>query len=118
MNHCGGAPGPLAFTEPGVEDKWRAGIAELGSNCPNVFAKVGGLQMVPNGFLGQPVDGRWERTEPVGSIELADLTKHVYKHVIECFGPERSMWESNFPVVRYSKGAHCQASGYCHSANN
>ena len=59
--------------------------------------------MVPNGYLGQSVDGRWKRTEPVGSIKLAELTKSVYKHVIESFGPERSMWESNFPVVCYSK---------------
>jgi hypothetical protein len=27
-----------------------------------VYAKVGGLQMIPNGFLGQSVDGRWERS--------------------------------------------------------
>jgi hypothetical protein len=61
--------------------------------------------MVPNGFLGQTIDGRWERSEPIGSTELAELTKNIYKHVIESFGPERSMWESNFPVVRFLSSA-------------
>eukprot|EP01045_Picozoa_sp_COSAG04_P052577 COSAG04_NODE_22483_length_354_cov_0.639216_1_plen_75_part_10 len=39
-----------------------------------------------------------ERAKPIGSVELAKLTAPIYTHVIECFGPERCMWESNFPV--------------------
>ena len=93
LNHCGGTPGPEAFAVPGVEEKWRAGISAVGA-CPNVCAKVGGCQMTFNGLGISSA----EREKPVGSEELVRLTKGIYTHVIKSFGPERCMWESNFPV--------------------
>jgi len=45
LNHCGGTPGPADFAKEGVEEKWRAGIAAV-AQCSNVYAKVGGIQMV------------------------------------------------------------------------
>jgi len=82
LNHCGGTPGPANFSTPGVEAKWRAGIAAVGERCPNVYAKVGGIQMTANGF-GLSSD---ERSVPIGSAELAELTTAIYAHVIQCFG--------------------------------
>ena len=59
---------------------------------PNVVVKVGGLVM--------PVCGaNWRgRAMPVTSGELAQATAPYYLHCIEQFGPERCMFESNFPV--------------------
>jgi predicted TIM-barrel fold metal-dependent hydrolase len=59
---------------------------------PNVVVKVGGLVMPICGF-------DWhERTMPTTSRELAQATAPYYLHCIEQFGPDRCMFESNFPV--------------------
>ena len=49
--------------------------------------------------------GAWEpafhmhqRRTPIGSEELCELLYPYYRHVIEAFGPDRCMFESNFPV--------------------
>ena len=66
------------------------------ATCPNVVAKLGGLNMPLNGF-------GWEkRDRPPGSEELAEATKHYYLHTIDRFGPNRCMFESNFPVDKAS----------------
>ncbi|MBW2279869.1 MAG: amidohydrolase family protein, partial [Deltaproteobacteria bacterium] len=39
---------------------------------------------------------------PPGSVELAEALSPWYLHVIERFGPDRCMFESNFPVDRAS----------------
>ena len=51
-----------------------------------------------------------ERAKPIGSVELAKLTAPIYTHVIECFGPERCMWESNFPVRIRPRAQCCHVS--------
>src|SRR5206468_3996122 len=66
-------------------------ISEL-ATCPNVVAKLGGINMEINGF------GWHERSRPPGSHELADATRHYYDFTIEKFGVDRCMFESNFPV--------------------
>ncbi|MEM9621501.1 MAG: amidohydrolase family protein, partial [Pseudomonadota bacterium] len=38
------------------------------------------------------------RSTPMGSEELAELLFPYYQYVIEAFGPDRCMFESNFPV--------------------
>merc|ERR1711870_206366 len=81
---------------PAVEAGWRVGLAELAQSCPNVVCKVGGIQMVINGF------GLEKRTVPIGSAELAELVYPWYSHAIDCFGTERCMFESNFPVDKDS----------------
>lgn len=65
--------------------------------------KVGGLQMSVNGYPigreGRPgIEGR---DAPVTSEELAEMTFGIYSHVIEAFGPDRCMFESNFPVDKW-----------------
>lgn len=74
---------------------WRSEMADL-SACANVHAKLGGLSMPDNGW-------EWDtRAAPPGSDELVDAQGHWYHHMIDCFGPERCMFESNFPVDRVS----------------
>ncbi len=75
--------------------QWKLDIAEI-AKCPNVVAKLGGLAMPDNGF------GWHERATPPTSDEFAEGQKHYYLHAIECFGPERCMFESNFPVDKWS----------------
>jgi predicted TIM-barrel fold metal-dependent hydrolase len=49
-----------------------------------------------NGF------GFHRRERPPASAELAQVTRDWYLHAIDCFGPERCMFESNFPVDKAS----------------
>ena len=64
--------------------------------CPNVYAKLGGLNMEVNGF------GWHERDTPPTSDELLTATRHYFDYQIEKFGVERCMFESNFPVDKVS----------------
>ena len=96
-NHVGGLLriGPYAGRDDEVLENWRQGIAEV-AECPNVYMKLGGLGMVPTGF-------DWHsRTTPVGSEELAEQMAPFIHYCIEKFGPERCMFESNFPVDKVS----------------
>ena len=70
-------------------------MAEL-ARCENVVAKLGGLAMPDNGF------GWQERGDPPSSDEFSEAQHPYYLHTIECFGPERCMFESNFPVDKSS----------------
>ena len=95
-DHFGGplGIGPYVEMRSEIYRKWQGDISAL-SECPNVFAKLGGLNMAINGF-------RWhKRLTPPTSEELA-ANKHYYLHTIDCFGPERCMFESNFPVDKIS----------------
>ena len=93
LNHFGGpiGVGRYAGHAKEVHARWRTDIAEL-ATCPNVVAKLGGINMEVNGF------GWHERGRPPGSQELADATRHYYEFTIEKFGVDRCMFESNFPV--------------------
>ncbi len=74
---------------------WRKGVAEAAA-CPNVVVKLGGLGMARVGF-------DWHtRALPVGSEELAESMAPFMSYCIEQFGPERCMFESNFPVDKVS----------------
>jgi predicted TIM-barrel fold metal-dependent hydrolase len=74
-------------------ETWRNGIREVAA-CPNVTVKLGGMVMPITGF------GWHERAAPVGSEELAAGTRDYYLTVIDAFGPDRCMFESNFPMDR------------------
>jgi L-fuconolactonase len=97
LDHCGGpiGIGPYAGKADKVYSQWRAHVREL-ATCPNVVAKVGGLQMEVNGY------GWHTRPRPPTSQELVDATRRYYEYMIEQFGPERCMFESNFPVDKVS----------------
>jgi predicted TIM-barrel fold metal-dependent hydrolase len=73
---------------------WRDSIREL-ATCANVVVKAGGLPMP---FAG------WKKRmhEPDPSSEtLATQWRPYIETVIDAFGPERCMFESNFPVDRF-----------------
>ena len=93
LNHFGGplGIGPYAGRRDEIFQQWRLDIAEL-AKCPNVVAKLGGINMEINGF------GWHERERPPTSEQLAEATAPYYNHCIEQFGVERCMFESNFPV--------------------
>ena len=42
--------------------------------------------------------------QPIGLEEYAELIKPLIIHAIDTFGPDRCMFESNFPVDRVSLG--------------
>jgi predicted TIM-barrel fold metal-dependent hydrolase len=98
VNHVGGL---LAFTRTYVSRKdeaiahWRASIVEL-AKCPNVCIKLGGLGM---SYLGLGLDKLETRAS---SERLAAAWGPIFEHCIESFGPQRCMFESNFPPDRES----------------
>jgi L-fuconolactonase len=97
LNHIGGLlrVGPYANRDQEVLDTWRRGIAAVAA-CPNVTIKLGGIGMPRTGF-------DWHtRPQPIGSEELAASMAPFMTYCIEQFGPERGMFESNFPVDKVS----------------
>jgi predicted TIM-barrel fold metal-dependent hydrolase len=100
VNHCGGPlqAGPYASRRPEAFRDWAALMKELGRR-PNVFVKIGGLNMRILGF------DHMERDRPPTSDELAVAWKATVETCIEAFGVERSMFESNFPPDKGSCSA-------------
>lgn len=87
--------GRYATQRETIFEQWRLDIAEI-ARCENVVAKLGGLAMPDNGF-------GWESAQrPPTSDEFVSSQRRYYLHAIECFGPRRCMFESNFPVDRGS----------------
>ena len=97
LNHVGGLMriGPYAANPDEVMANWRTGIAAV-AECPNVVIKLGGVGMPRLGYDFH------QRETPVGSEELAAAIDPVMRHCIEQFGPNRCMFESNFPVDKES----------------
>lgn len=83
--------GPYALAERETFAQWRASMAKL-ALCPNVSVKIGGMGMIICG-------ASWhERPLPPTSQELAAAWRPQVESCIELFGPDRCMFESNFPV--------------------
>jgi len=78
-----------------IFQQWKKDVAEI-AQCPNVVAKLGGLAMPDNGF------GWMGRELPPSSDEFVEAQRPYYMHMLECFTPERCMFESNFPVDKLS----------------
>ncbi len=97
LNHLGGVVGigDYAGRRDELFAAWRQNLAEV-AKCPNVVVKLGGLAMEYCGF------GWHEQPTPPTSLELADATRRYYETGIELFGPDRCMFESNFPVDKVS----------------
>ena len=97
LNHVGGllGVGPYAGKRDEIFQVWKRGIADV-ATCPNVVVKLGGLGMLRCGF-------DWHlRPAPPTSKELVQATAPYYLFCIEQFGPDRTMFESNFPVDKLS----------------
>ena len=97
LNHVGGAIGLGRYKgkRDAVFAEWSGRIKEL-AGCPNVHVKLGGLGMRVFGFDVH------EKAEPPSSETLAGLWRPYIETCIAAFGPERSMFESNFPVDKGS----------------
>jgi predicted TIM-barrel fold metal-dependent hydrolase len=99
LDHVGGAIGlgPYASKRDEVFAEWSARIRELAA-CPNVHIKLGGLGMRMFGFTVHTGE------LPPSSEELAAAWRPYIETCIAAFGPERAMFESNFPVDKGSCG--------------
>ena len=81
LNHCG-----VPSIAAGEIDQWGKDIKSL-SECPNVTCKLSGLMA-----YCAPGTSSYETIKP------------YVDHVLECFGPDRMVWGSDWPVVNLGKG--------------
>jgi len=87
--------GPWASQRAEILEKWRRDMTAIAA-CPNTVAKIGGMAMVDNGY-------GWDRAvRPPSSDEFVTAQRDWYLHTIDVFGPDRCMFESNFPMDRMS----------------
>jgi len=97
FDHFGGplGIGPYEGKQAEIFGQWKIDVAEL-AKCENVVAKLGGLAMMINGW-------GWDKRDlPATSDEIVAAHEAYYLHTIDCFSPERCMFESNFPVDKVS----------------
>jgi predicted TIM-barrel fold metal-dependent hydrolase len=92
LDHCGGPIGVGSYANRRQEifPVWQADIREI-AKCRNVVVKLGGLAMR---LLGYDFH---ERPIPPSSEDAAAAWRPYVESCIEAFGPERCMFESNFP---------------------
>ncbi len=97
LNHLGGllAIGRYGDIQSEVFESWRHHIAAL-KPLQNVFLKLGGIG-IP--FLGHPPN--YDQPPPTSAM-IAERWSHHLIFAIEELGPQRCMFESNFPVDRSS----------------
>ncbi|MGH1357356.1 MAG: amidohydrolase family protein [Burkholderiaceae bacterium] len=96
LDHIGGPLGVVRFSgqREQVRSAWRKSMKAVAA-CPNIILKVGGIGM--NRYYG----GGWpELPQPPGSEILFDYWGDDLIWCIDLFGPQRCMFESNFPVDR------------------
>ena len=77
IDHCAK---PMIAGGADAGDNWRGDMAALAGQS-NVFSKVSGL------------------ANEYGDGWFADTLRPVVSHVMHCFGPERIMWGSDWPVL-------------------
>jgi predicted TIM-barrel fold metal-dependent hydrolase len=92
LDHCGGPVGlgSYAGRRDEIFASWKASIVEI-AKCPNVAVKLGGLAMR---LLGYDFH---ERAMPPSSEAAAAAWRPYIETCIKAFGPQRAMFESNFP---------------------
>jgi L-fuconolactonase len=99
LGHVGGVLGygPYAGKQKEVFEAWKPRMAELAA-CPNVSLKLGGtmMRLAAYDYRTQP--------KPPTSTELAALWRPYFETGIELFGPDRCLFESNFPVDKMGIG--------------
>jgi predicted TIM-barrel fold metal-dependent hydrolase len=97
VNHLGSplGTGPYAGRADEIFPQWQRNLSEVAA-YPNCVIKLGGLAMPWNGF-------GWEtRDRPPSSDEFVATYSRYYDHALQIFGPDRCMFESNFPVDKLS----------------
>lgn len=95
LDHVGAPLGVGVYSGRRVElfPVWKRSIQAL-SQCANVAVKLGGLGMPLLGLAS------YRSNTPATSEQLAVDWKPYVETCIEAFGPNRCMFESNFPVDR------------------
>lgn len=99
IDHLGGVlgTGPYKDRRDEILAFWRDAMAALAA-CPNTYLKVGGIGMPMMGF-------RWDhQDQPATSDQLVEAWADPIRWVIDAFGPQRCMFESNFPVDKRGAG--------------
>jgi predicted TIM-barrel fold metal-dependent hydrolase len=93
LNHCGAplAIGPYTGKREEAFTEWRDGIRVV-AGLPNTYVKLGGLGMKLSGFTF------FDNDLPPSSEDLEKAWRPYIETCIAAFGPQRSMFESNFPV--------------------
>ncbi len=93
LNHVGGpiGIGPYAGQREAVFREWQASMKKL-ARCENVIVKLGGMGMRVFGFDFA------DKATPPDSAALAQAWAPYVNACIEALGPERCMFQSNFPV--------------------
>ncbi|HEY2662515.1 MAG TPA: amidohydrolase family protein [Caulobacteraceae bacterium] len=93
LDHVGTPLGIASYAERREErfPIWRENIRALAA-CPQVSVKLGGLAMAFPGFAS------FMAKPPATSSQLAAEWRPYVEACIEAFGPDRCMFESNFPV--------------------
>ncbi|SMF90065.1 Predicted metal-dependent hydrolase, TIM-barrel fold [Azospirillum oryzae] len=95
VDHVGGplGVGPYAGRRDEVFKIWSAGIRAI-AEMPNVHIKLSGLAISRLGF------GFQDNGQAASSDELVRLWSPYVRTCAEVFGPERSIFGSNYPVDR------------------
>jgi L-fuconolactonase len=94
LNHIGGPLGIGAYVghRDQVFAEWAAGINAVASH-PNVSIKVGGFGISRIAIVNSSGLNR-----PPSSDEVAETCRPWVEHCLTQFGPQRSLFASNFPV--------------------
>ena len=95
VNHLGGRIDPAATDSEIAE--WRRCIDAVAA-CPNTVMKLGGAQMRIGDW--EPPYHMQQSEQPKNSEFFCKTLLPWYQYALEAFGPERCMFESNFPVDR------------------
>jgi predicted TIM-barrel fold metal-dependent hydrolase len=93
LNHCGAplATGPYTGKREEAFTEWRDSIRTV-AGLPNTYVKLGGLGMKLSGYTF------FDNDQPPSSQDLEKAWRPYIETCITAFGPQRSMFESNFPV--------------------
>jgi predicted TIM-barrel fold metal-dependent hydrolase len=97
LDHLGGIVGIGAWAGRADEvyEQWRSDISAIARE-ENVLVKLGGINLHLGGF-------GWHKRERLpGSDELVAAQSRYFRHAIDVFGPDRCMFESNFPPDKIS----------------
>lgn len=93
VNHLGGRIDPNA--DAAEVAAWKAAIDAVAA-CSNTVIKLGGAQMRIGDW--EPPYHMHHAAAPWSSDEFLKTLLPRYQYALEAFGPERCMFESNFPV--------------------
>ena len=93
VNHLGGRIDPNA--DDAELKAWQAAIDAVAA-CSNTVMKLGGAQMRVGDW--EPPYHMHQASAPWSSDKFMAVLLPRYQYALEAFGPERCMFESNFPV--------------------